>query len=209
MTRPQESIGSCATTASFAGKRRRRLAIVFLHLVCNSREVEGGGGRQPAHHVPLVLLLLSSPFPRSAYPFSCVLRLRRKCAVSSCTGSVLSSVHVNKCTHPEYIILVVHAVQRAADRHFTPAQPHQSDTDIPATPSTTVNYNPRPAPTAGDVAPSMASQLPPPPSWVLSYCLGRAPASAGSFPQGGLRDALTFVQETELKLSFFFPFSLL
>lgn len=124
----------------------------------------GGGGRQPAHHVPLVLLLVSSPFPPSSHPFfPRVLRLRRKCDVSSCTSFVLSSLHVNKCTHPKYImgavlyVLYVHAVQRSADGHVTPAQPHQSDTDVPAPPSTSVNYNPHPAPTGGDVGPSMAS----------------------------------------------------
>lgn len=104
---------------------------------------EEGGSR--AHHVPLVLLLLSSPFPLfSSFFFfpllvsPSVLRLRRKCAVSSCTSSVLSSLHVNK--HPKYIIGTephVHAAQRTADGHVTPDKPHQGDTDVP---STFLNY---------------------------------------------------------------------
>lgn len=57
-----------------------------------------------------------------------VLRLRWKCAVSTCTSSTLSSLHVNK--HPECIIgsvLCVHAVRRAADGVITAAKAHQSD----------------------------------------------------------------------------------
>lgn len=58
-----------------------------------------------------------------------VLRLRWKCAISTCTSSTLSSLHVNK--HPECItgsVLNVHAVRRAADGLVTAAKAHQSGT---------------------------------------------------------------------------------
>lgn len=83
----------------------------------------------PSSHPSFFSPLLVSPS---------VLRLRRKCAVSSCTSSVLSSLHVNK--HPKYIIGTephVHAAQRTADGHVTPDKPHQGDTDVP---STFLNY---------------------------------------------------------------------
>lgn len=81
-----------------------------------------------------------------------------------------------------------------ADGHVTAALPHHSDTDVPASPSTTVNCDPHPAPTGGDVAPSMASHPhpPPPPYWVLcSHIVMAGPPPASS--PGRLRDALNFV----------------
>lgn len=55
------------------------------------------------------------PSPISLIPvFSpSVLRLPKLCYVSSCTSPMLSSLHVNKCTHPQYIIeagLYVHVM---------------------------------------------------------------------------------------------------
>lgn len=165
----------------------------------------GGRGRQPAHRVPLVLLLLLSPFPLPLILLFFlvspnVLRLRRKCAVSSCTSSMLSSLHVNK--HPKCIIgtvLYVHAVQHAADGLVTPAKAHQSDTDVPVPPSTTVNYNPHPAPTGGDVAPSMDSNQPHPhpPACCAGCCLvilaWQSPRFSQLLPRGRLQDTLTFI----------------
>lgn len=143
------------------GAGRRSYSCISSETAETEWEEEGGSQ-------PIVLLLLLSPFPLPLILLFFlvspnVLRLRRKCAVSSCTSSMLSSLHVNK--HPKCIIgtvLYVHAVQHAADGLVTPAKAHQSDTDVPVPPSTTVNYNPHPAPTGGDVAPSMDSNQPHP-----------------------------------------------
>lgn len=159
----------------------------------------GGRGRQPAYRVPLVLLLLLSPFPLPFILFflvsPSVLRLRQKCAVSSCTSSMLSSLHVNK--HPKCImgvVLYVHAVQRTADGLVTPAKAHQSDIDVPEPPSTAVNYNPHPAPIRH---PPEAMWHP---AWTVTNlphphtlcCLitlpwQSHPVPANSFPEGGCK----------------------
>lgn len=83
---------------------------------------------------------------------------------------------------------------------------------------TPANYNPLPAPTGGDVAPSMASQPPThshPALCMLSshIALAEAPLHLARSPGGRLGDAVTFVEElcieTEPKSSFMFPVSFL
>lgn len=147
----------------------------FISSETAETEWEEAGGSQLIMSHSSYFSLRPSPFLSSFFfsplCFSQCLTPTRKCAVSSCTSSTLSSLHVNK--HPKCIIgsvLHVHAVQRAADGLVTAAKAHQSDTDVPVPPSTPVNYNPHPAPTGGDVAP-MDSYQPPHPTPPAAHAL--------------------------------------
>lgn len=87
---------------------------------------------------------------------------------------MFSSLHVN--THPKCItgtVLHLHAVQHTADGFVTPAKAYRSDSENPVPPSTTVNYNPNPEPTGGNVAPSMDINQPHPhpPAFFARCCL--------------------------------------
>lgn len=140
-------------------------ALILISPQTAETEWEEEGGSQPImSHSSYFSFCRPSPFLSSFFSvFLPVLRLRRKCAVSSCTSSMFSSLHVN--THPKCIIgtvLYLHAVQHTADGFVTPAKAYQSDTDVPVPPSTTVNYNPNPEPTGGNVAPSMDTNQPHP-----------------------------------------------
>lgn len=165
-----------ARASSFAGKSK---ALARAHIPASPLRQQRRSGRRGEAASPSCPTRPTSPFvalPPLLSFFSLVshsvIRLCRKCAVSSCTSPVLSSPHVNK--HPECItgpVLCAHAAPCTADGHVTPAQPHRSDTDVPAPPTTAVHYDPHPAPTGGDVAPSMASNHPHAPRtlcWVLS-----------------------------------------
>lgn len=191
------------------GQESRHLTGIFIcrHVGCtgrcsyscissDSRDRVGGRGRQPAHHVPLVLLLLLSPFPLPHILFfplvspsftptqemCCLLLHKLHVFFSACKYT--SKVHYRNCAY-------LHAVQHTADGFVMPAKAYQSDTDVPVPPSTTVNYNPNPEPTRGDVAPSMDTNQPhpPPPAFFAGCCLvilpWQSPCISQPFPPRG------------------------